>query len=178
MLPAELLDENTKYFINPTGRFVVGGPQGDSGLTGRKIIVDTYGGYAQPRRRRVLRQGPQQGGPHRRLRHAPRGQEPRRRRPVPTRCEVGVAYAIGVAKPVSVFVDTEGTGVLPDDKLAKIVEKMLRSAPRGHHPPTSTSSARSTQQVAAYGHFGRDDLDLPWEHLDKVELLKETAKNL
>ena len=166
-----LLDENTKYFVNPTGRFVIGGPQGDSGLTGRKIIVDTYGGYA--------RHG---GG-------AFSGKDPTKVDRSATyaaryvaknlvaaglakKCEIQLAYAIGVARPVSILVDSFGTGVVSDEKLAEIISRNfdLRPAAIIRNLDLRRPIYR---QVAAYGHFGRTDVDVPWEKLDKVEQLKK-----
>ena len=169
-VPAELLDENTKYFVNPTGRFVVGGPQGDSGLTGRKIIVDTYGGYA--------RHG---GG-------AFSGKDPTKvdrsaaymaryaaknivAAGLAERAEVEVAYAIGVAKPVSIMVDTFGTGKYSDEQISEAVSKVFDFRPAAI---ISTLELRKPQykQLAAYGHMGREDLDVAWERTDKAEALK------
>ncbi len=166
-----LLDDETKYFINPTGRFVVGGPQGDSGHTGRKIIVDTYGGYAS------------HGG------GAFSGKDPTKvdrsaayaaryvaknivAAGLAKACEVQLAYAIGVAQPVSLRIDTRGTGVLSDSELAEKVSKVFDLSPKGI---IDTLNLRRPiyKQTAAYGHFGRNDLDLPWECLDKVEALKQ-----
>ncbi|GIW49116.1 MAG: S-adenosylmethionine synthase [Caloramator sp.] len=171
VVPANLLDENTKYYINPTGRFVIGGPHGDSGLTGRKIIVDTYGGY-----------GRHGGG-------AFSGKDPTKvdrsaayaarwvaknlvAAGVAEKLEVEVAYAIGVAKPVSITVDTFGTGKLPDEKIIEIINKVfdLRPAAIIKHLDLRRPIYR---QVAAYGHFGRTDLDLPWERLNKVDEIKK-----
>ena len=174
VLPEDMMDAETKIFVNPTGRFVVGGPQGDSGLTGRKIIVDTYGGYAH------------HGG------GAFSGKDPSKvdrsaayamryvaknlvAAGLAKRCEVGVAYAIGVAKPVSVFVDSYGTGILPDDQLAGIVQKVFDLRPAAIIRDLNLKRPIYAQ-VAAYGHFGRDDLDLPWEKLDKAEALKALVK--
>ena len=170
VIPAELLDEETKYYCNPTGKFVIGGPQGDSGLTGRKIIVDTYGGSAH------------HGG------GAFSGKDPTKVDRSATyaarwvaknmvaagladKCEVQVAYAIGVAKPVSIMVDSFGTGKYSDEKLAEIVEKHFDLRPSAI---IKTLDLRRPiyRQVAAYGHFGRTDIDLPWERLDKAEELK------
>jgi S-adenosylmethionine synthetase len=170
-VPAELLDENTKYYINPTGRFVIGGPQGDSGLTGRKIIVDTYGGY-----------GRHGGG-------AFSGKDPTKvdrsaayaarwvaknlvAAGVADKLEIELAYAIGVAKPVSIEVETFGTGKIADDKIVELIQKVFDLRPAaiirdlGLRKPIY-------KQTAAYGHFGRNDLDLPWEKLNKVEDIKK-----
>lgn len=170
VLPAQFIDENTKYLINPTGRFVIGGPQGDAGLTGRKIIVDTYGGMA--------RHG---GG-------AFSGKDPTKvdrsaayaaryvaknivAAGLADKCEIQLAYAIGVARPVSILVDTFGTGKIDEEQIVNLVEGNFELRPAGiidmlnlRHP--------IYRQTAAYGHFGRDDIDLPWEHTDKAESLK------
>ena len=169
-IPAELLAEDTKYFINPTGRFVVGGPQGDSGLTGRKIIVDTYGGYA--------RHG---GG-------AFSGKDPTKvdrsaayaarwvaknvvAAGFADKCEVQLAYAIGVAHPVSIMVDTFGTGTVSEEQIVAAVEKVFDLRP---HAIIKALDLRKPiyRQLAAYGHMGREDLGVSWEKLDKVEALK------
>ena len=173
-VPAELLDENTKFFINPTGRFVVGGPQGDSGLTGRKIIVDSYGGYARHGGGAFSGKDPSKvdRSAAYALRHVAKNLVAAG---LCRRCEVGVAYAIGVAKPVSVFVDSEGTGILPDDELAKIVDTTFDLRPAAIIRRLNLKRP-IYQQVAAYGHFGRDDLDLPWERLDMVDALRAAAK--
>ncbi|MBR6584537.1 MAG: methionine adenosyltransferase, partial [Firmicutes bacterium] len=171
VIPAELLDEETKYFTNPTGRFVIGGPHGDSGLTGRKIIVDTYGGYA--------RHG---GG-------AFSGKDPTKVDRSATyaarwaaknvvaagladKCEIQLAYAIGVAKPVSILVDTFGTGKIEDEKIAELVEKNFDLRPAAIIRDLELRRP-IYRQTAAYGHFGRTDVDLPWEHTDKAAALKE-----
>jgi len=175
VIPSELLDENTKYFINPTGRFVVGGPQGDSGLTGRKIIVDTYGGYAHHGGGAFSGKDPSKvdrSGAYA-MRHVAKNLVAAG---LCRRCEVGVAYAIGVAKPLSVFVNTEGTGVLPDDRLAKIVEEVFDLRPAAIIRRLDLRRP-IYQKVAAYGHFGRDDLDLTWERTDMAELLRAKALN-
>jgi len=170
VIPAELLDENTKYFINPTGRFVTGGPMGDSGLTGRKIIVDTYGGYS--------RHG---GG-------AFSGKDPTKvdrsaayaaryvaknvvAAGLADKCEVQLAYAIGVAKPVSVLVDTFGTGRVPEEKISEAVNKVFDLRPASI---IETLNLRKPQyrKLAAYGHMGREDLGVAWEKTDKAEALK------
>lgn len=171
IVPSELLDENTKYFINPTGRFVVGGPQGDSGLTGRKIIVDTYGGY-----------GRHGGG-------AFSGKDPTKvdrsaayaarwvaknlvAAGVADKLEIQLAYAIGVAKPVSISVDTFGTGKITDEEIVSIVNKVFDLRP-GAIIRDLHLRRPIYKQVAAYGHFGRTDIDVPWERLDKVEEIKK-----
>jgi len=173
VVPAELLDDKTRYFVNPTGRFVIGGPHGDSGLTGRKIIVDTYGGYA--------RHG---GG-------AFSGKDPTKvdrsacyaaryaaknvvASGLAKKCEIQLAYAIGVAKPVSIMVDTFGTGKLPDDRIAEIVDEVFDFRPAAIIRDLDLRRP-IYRQTAAYGHFGRTDIDLPWEHLDKVSAIKEAA---
>jgi len=173
VIPAELLSDETKYFINPTGRFVIGGPVGDAGLTGRKIIVDTYGGYAA------------HGG------GCFSGKDPTKvdrsaaymgryiaknivAAGIASRCEIEVAYAIGVAHPVSVHVNTEGTGKISDAEITALVNKHfdLRPAAIIKH---FNLRRPIYKQTAAYGHFGRDDLDLPWEKTDMAETLKKAA---
>ena len=173
VLPANMLDENTKYFVNPTGRFVVGGPQGDSGLTGRKIIVDTYGGYAHHGGGAFSGKDPSKvdRSAAYAMRHVAKNLVAAG---LAKKCEVGVAYAIGVARPVSVFVDSYGTGKFSDDVLAQIVEEVFDLR------PASIIRALDLKrpiyaQTAAYGHFGRDDIDLPWEQLNRVEDLKNAA---
>lgn len=174
VIPKELLTENTKYYINPTGRFVVGGPNGDSGHTGRKIIVDTYGGYA--------RHG---GG-------AFSGKDPTKvdrsaayagryvaknvvAAGLADRCEVQIAYAIGVAKPVSVSVETFGTAHIPESEIEALINKHFDLRPAGIIKMLDLRRP-IYKQTAAYGHFGREDLDLPWEKLDKVADLKAAVK--
>lgn len=176
VVPAELLDAETKYFINPTGRFVIGGPQGDAGLTGRKIIVDTYGGYA--------RHG---GG-------AFSGKDPTKvdrsgayaaryvaknivAAGLADKCEVQVAYAIGVAQPVSISVDTFGTGTVSEEDLVKLVRKHFDLRPAGIIKQLDLRRP-IYKQTAAYGHFGRNDLNVPWERTDKAEALKQDAAAL
>ena len=173
-LPAELLDENTKYFVNPTGRFVIGGPQGDSGLTGRKIIVDTYGGYAHHGGGAFSGKDPSKvdRSAAYAMRHVAKNLVAAG---LARRCEVGVAYAIGVAQPVSVFVDSCGTGALSDDRLAEIVRECFDLRPAAIIRDLDLKRPIYAQ-TASYGHFGRDDLDLPWERLDKVEELKAYLK--
>lgn len=174
ILPAELLDENTKYFVNPTGRFVIGGPQGDSGLTGRKIIVDTYGGYAHHGGGAFSGKDPSKvdRSAAYAMRHVAKNLVAAG---LARRCEVGVAYAIGVARPVSVFVDSYGTGVLSDERLAEIVCECFDLRPAAIIRDLDLKRPIYAQ-TASYGHFGRDDLDLPWEKLDKVDLLKKYLK--
>ena len=172
-IPAHLLHEGTKFFINPTGRFVVGGPAGDSGLTGRKIIVDTYGGYA-----------PHGGGafsgkdPTKVDRSAAYAARHAAKNVVAAglarQCEIALAYAIGVAKPVSFQVNTRGTGVIPDAEIARLVEKVFDMRPDAIIKRLDLRRP-IYRQTAAYGHFGRTDLDLPWERLDQVEALKKEA---
>lgn len=176
VLPEALFDHHTRLLVNPTGRFVIGGPMADTGLTGRKIIVDTYGGYA--------RHG---GG-------AFSGKDPTKvdrsasyaarwvaknlvAAQLCTRCEVQLAYAIGVAEPVSIRVDTFGTGVLPDDRLAALVEETFDLRPRAIIRELNLIRP-IYRQVAAYGHFGRQDLDLPWEATDRAQTLQRAARSV
>ena len=173
IVPAEMLDENTKYYINPTGRFVIGGPQGDAGLTGRKIIVDTYGGMA--------RHG---GG-------AFSGKDPSKvdrsaayaaryvaknivAAGLADKCEIQLAYAIGVAQPASVLVETFGTAKIDEEKIAELVRKNFALSPTGIIRELDLLRP-IYKQTAAYGHFGRTDVDLPWEHTDKAATLREQA---
>jgi S-adenosylmethionine synthetase len=172
-IDAKFLDENTKYYINPTGKFVTGGPQGDSGLTGRKIIVDTYGGYA--------RHG---GG-------AFSGKDPTKvdrsatyaaryvsknivKAGLATKCEVQIAYAIGVSSPVSVLVDTFNTAVISEEKIAQIVSEVFDLRPSAIIKNLDLRRP-IYEKTAAYGHFGRTDIELPWEKCDKVEILRQKA---
>ena len=171
VVPAELMDEKTKIFVNPTGRFVIGGPHGDSGLTGRKIIVDTYGGYS--------RHG---GG-------AFSGKDPTKvdrsaayaaryvaknivASGLADKCEIQLAYAIGISKPVSIMVDTFGTGKLSDEEISKIIEKHFDLRPAAIIRDLDLLRP-IYRQIAAYGHMGREDVDSPWERLDKVDVLKK-----
>ena len=173
VVPAEMLDENTKYYINPTGRFVIGGPQGDAGLTGRKIIVDTYGGMA--------RHG---GG-------AFSGKDPSKvdrsaayaaryvaknvvAAGLADKCEIQLAYAIGVAQPVSVLVETFGTAKIDEEKIAELVKRNFSLSPSGIIRELDLLRP-IYKQTAAYGHFGRTDVDLPWEHTDKAAALRKQA---
>lgn len=171
VLPKELVDDKTKFFINPTGRFVIGGPHGDAGLTGRKIIVDTYGGYA--RHGGGAFSGKDCTKVDRSAAYAARyvaknivaaG--------IADKCEIQLSYAIGVAQPTSVMVDTFGTGKIADDKLVEIVRENFDLRPAGIIKMLDLRRP-IYKQTAAYGHFGRNDLDLPWEKLDKVDALKK-----
>ena len=173
VVPTNLLDAKTKYYVNPTGRFVIGGPHGDSGLTGRKIIVDTYGGYAH------------HGG------GAFSGKDPTKvdrsaaymaryaaknivGAGLSDKVEIGLSYAIGIAKPVSIFVDTFGTNKISEEKIIELVERNFDFTPQGI---INTLDLRRPiyRKTAAYGHFGRNDINLPWEKLDKVHILKKEA---
>lgn len=173
VVPHEMLDENTKYFINPTGRFVIGGPMGDAGLTGRKIIVDTYGGYVS------------HGG------GAFSGKDPTKvdrsaayaaryvaknivAAGLADKCEIGIAYAIGVARPLSIYVDTYGTGKISDEKIEELVHKHFDLRPAAIIKNLDLQRP-IYRPLAAYGHFGREDLDLPWERTDKAEILRKEA---
>ncbi len=171
VLPKELIDENTKYFINPTGRFVIGGPHGDAGLTGRKIIVDTYGGYA--RHGGGAFSGKDCTKVDRSAAYAARyvaknivaaG--------LAEKCEIQLSYAIGVAEPTSVMVDTFGTSSLSSEKIVEIIRENFDLRPAGIIKMLDLRRP-IYQQTAAYGHFGRNDLNLPWERLDKVDVLKK-----
>ena len=174
IIPADMVDENTKFFINPTGRFVIGGPHGDTGLTGRKIIVDTYGGYS--RHGGGAFSGKDATKVDRSASYAARyiaknivaaG--------LAKKAEVQLAYAIGVAQPVSVRIDTFGTGTVAESKLEKAARELFDLRPAGIIQMLDLKRP-IYRQTAAYGHMGRTDIDLPWEHLDKVEALKEAVK--
>ena len=170
VIPAHLLDDATKYFINPTGRFVVGGPQGDSGLTGRKIIVDTYGGYA--RHGGGAFSGKDPSKVDRSAAYAARWVAKNIvAAGLARRCEVELAYAIGVAQPVSVLVDTQGTGAVADEALEAAVRKVFDLRPAAIIRDLGLRRPLY-RQTAAYGHMGREDLGLPWEKCDKTEALK------
>ena len=171
VLPAELVDEETKYFINPTGRFVIGGPHGDSGLTGRKIIVDTYGGYA--RHGGGAFSGKDCTKVDRSAAYAARYVAKNLvAAGLADKCEIQLSYAIGVAQPTSVMVDTFGTGKLSDERLVEIFRENFDLRPAGIIKMLDLRKP-VYKQTAAYGHFGRDDLDLSWERLDKAETLKK-----
>ena len=171
ILPAEMVDENTKFFINPTGRFVIGGPHGDSGLTGRKIIVDTYGGYA--RHGGGAFSGKDCTKVERSAAYAARYVAKNMvAAGLAKKCEIQLSYAIGVAHPTSIQVDTFGTGKLSDQRLTEIVRENFDLRPAGIIKMLNLRRP-IYKQTAAYGHFGRNDLNLPWEALDKVEELKK-----
>ena len=176
VIPANLLDENTKYFINPTGRFVIGGPQGDSGLTGRKIIVDTYGGFA--RHGGGAFSGKDPSKVDRSAAYATRWVAKNVvAAGLARRCEVQVAYAIGVAKPVSIMVDTFGTGVVDDDKIEAAVEKVFDLTPAAIIRDLDLRKP-IYRKLAAYGHMGREDLGVRWENTDRAEALKAAVAQL
>ena len=171
ILPQELVDENTKFFVNPTGRFVIGGPHGDSGLTGRKIIVDTYGGYA--RHGGGAFSGKDCTKVDRSAAYAARyAAKNIVAAGLADKCEIQLSYAIGVAQPTSVMVDTFGTGKLSDEKITEIVRENFDLRPAGIIKMLDLRRP-IYKQTAAYGQFGRNDLDLPWEKLDKVDALKK-----
>ena len=171
ILPKELIDENTKFFINPTGRFVIGGPCGDSGLTGRKIIVDTYGGYA--RHGGGAFSGKDCTKVDRSAAYAARYVAKNLvAAGIADRCEIQLSYAIGVAQPTSVMVDTFGTGKLSNEKIVEVIRENFDLRPAGIIKMLDLRRP-IYKQTAAYGHFGRNDLDLPWEALNKVEDLKK-----
>lgn len=173
VVPAELLDSNTKYHINPSGRFVIGGPVGDAGLTGRKIIVDTYGGSARHGGGAFSGKDPtkvDRSGAYA-ARHVAKNLVAAG---LADRAEVQVSYAIGVATPISVLVDSHGTGKRPDSELSELVTKVFDLRP-GAIIENFDLRRPIFQPTAAYGHFGRTDIDLPWEHLDKVDELKAKA---
>ena len=171
VLPAGMVDENTKFYINPTGRFVIGGPHGDSGLTGRKIIVDTYGGYA--RHGGGAFSGKDCTKVDRSAAYAARYVAKNMvAAGLADKCEVQLSYAIGVAHPTSIEVDTIGTGKLSDDRLVEIIREHFDLRPAGIIKMLDLRRP-IYKQTAAYGHFGRTDVDLPWEKLDKVDVLKK-----
>ena len=176
VIPAALLDEHTKYFINPTGRFVIGGPQGDSGLTGRKIIVDTYGGYA--RHGGGAFSGKDPSKVDRSAAYAARWVAKNIvAAGLARRCEVQLAYAIGVAHPVSIMVDTFGTGVAGDDKIEAAVEKVFDLTPAAIIRDLDLRKP-IYRRLAAYGHMGREDLGVRWENTDRTQALKDALAGL
>ena len=173
VMPADFIDDSTKYLINPTGRFVIGGPQGDAGLTGRKIIVDTYGGMA--RHGGGCFSGKDPTKVDRSAAYAARyvaknivaaG--------IADKCEIELAYAIGVAEPVSIFVDTFGTGKISDERIIELIRKNFELRPAGIIDMLDLRRP-IYKKTAAYGHFGRTDIDLTWEHTDKADVLRREA---
>lgn len=173
IVPAEMLDAETKYYINPTGRFVIGGPQGDAGLTGRKIIVDTYGGMARHGGGAFSGKDPSKvdRSAAYAARHVAKNIVAAG---LADKCEIQLAYAIGVAHPVSVLVETFGTGKISEDKIAELVRKNFSLSPTGIIRELDLLRP-IYKQTAAYGHFGRTDVDLPWEHTEKAATLREQA---
>lgn len=173
IVPAEMLDVETKYYINPTGRFVIGGPQGDAGLTGRKIIVDTYGGMARHGGGAFSGKDPSKvdRSAAYAARHVAKNIVAAG---LADKCEIQLAYAIGVAHPVSVLVETFGTGKISEDKIAELVRKNFSLSPTGIIRELDLLRP-IYKQTAAYGHFGRTDVDLPWEHTEKAAALREQA---
>lgn len=173
IVPAEMLDAETKYYINPTGRFVIGGPQGDAGLTGRKIIIDTYGGMARHGGGAFSGKDPSKvdRSAAYAARHVAKNIVAAG---LADKCEIQLAYAIGVAHPVSVLVETFGTGKISEDKIAELVRKNFSLSPTGIIRELDLLRP-IYKQTAAYGHFGRTDVDLPWEHTEKAAALREQA---